>query len=589
MGKKKSAKRETEHNDKPAGPPKPAPLLKDGQLTGPFKQCLVEIFGRFDVDNDKLLSEAELKAFSSSANRDGAEFSAEEFAEMKSLFEWLDGPNGSGMSLRGFVQMYTQQTHLSELESWSDLNRLGYDTSLKRREDGVCDDKLRDSQVKSEQISETLQKFSESSNGFVSFPTSPASRCQAIRQTARSLGFECRILQLDRSERLCVFKVPTLCAPETGLEDHVSSPGSETDKVGGGAVVFTALELDSKSCKLLQDVFADSIPSGWTIYAHHMTICLGSLADARSNGNPVSDDLESSIRQLKAKDPGTLKVVSIGKGKGVVALGVIGCPSVNRVPHITLACANGHKPVESNGISTWEKVSEFHILTGHIREFEQRDASAGLTASAKQVHEDLVIQLKHLEAEVLAARAIHLLKIQDSDEQTLRRAIEEREQELCALKSDDSGGWEVAQPKALKASKAAKGKSATNAFRSFFSIFPQVFKAKVAHCQLHLPLVGCTSTSRSHIENTGAGTARLEDYAIACSGTKDSVHQCAFLSEHGEEHVSVIFCPTFAAGHSSGAVDFESALCFFLSFSDSSDFVASGVPSVRQRHSSGLE
>eukprot|EP00438_Fugacium_kawagutii_P018991 Skav203209 [mRNA] locus=scaffold1148:84412:85617:- [translate_table: standard] len=383
---------------------------------------------------------------------------------MKSLFEFLDGPNGEkGMSLRGFVQMYTQQTHLSELESWSDLNRLGYDTSLKRREapeDGACD-KLRDSQVKSEEISETLQKFSESSSSFISFPTSPASRCQAIRQTARSLGFECRILQLDRSERLCVFKVPGCASPETGLEDHVSSPSEKSDKVGG-AVVFTALELDSKSCKVLQDVFADSIPSGWTIYAHHMTICLGSLADARSNGNPVSDDLESSIRQLKAKDPGTLKVVSIGKGKGVVALGVIGCPSVNRVPHITLACANGHKPVESNSISTWEKVSEFHILTGHIREFEQRDASAGLTAGAKQVHEDLVIQLKHLEAEVLAARAIHLLKIQDSDEQTLRRAIEERERELCALSDDSgaSGGWELAQPKALKASKAAKGKNA---------------------------------------------------------------------------------------------------------------------------------
>lgn len=460
MGKKKpAAKRQAVKSEKPVdGTPKREALLKDGQLTASFKQCLVEIFSRFDADKDKLLSEEELKAFSRTANKDGHEFTAQELSEMKSMFEWLDEPKTSGLSLRGFVQMYTQQTMVSELESWSDLSKLGYDALLKRREEGS--DSVDDS-TRPEEVSATLEDFSKSSDEFVSFPTSPAAACRAIRQTASSLGFESRILQQNGSERLSVFKIPKMpqvTSPTSPGASHVSSPTSEPER-SGGAPVFSALELDSKSCRLLQHEFGDSIPSGWTIYAHHMTICLGSLADARSNGNSVSDDLQSSIRKLKVKDLRTLKVVSIGTGRGVVALGVIGCPSVNQVPHITLACGNGHKPVESNGIDTWEQLAEFHTLTGAVREFEQRDVSAGLTANTKQVHEDLVARLKHLEAEVLAARAVHFLKLQDSDEQTLTGAIKEREQELFNLKSDADDDWEVAQPKIIKA-KAPKGKEA---------------------------------------------------------------------------------------------------------------------------------
>ena len=444
MGKKKPAKRESVKNDKQVDGPLAESLLKDGELTAPFKQCLVEIFNRFDVDNDKVLSEEELQAFSSSANKDGHEFTAEEISDMKSMFDW-DGTK-NGLSLRGFVQFYKQQTSVSELESWSDLKNLGYDAFLKRvGNDGS------DTHSERAEVLATLQKFSESSDEFVSFLPS-----QGISQAAKSLGFECRMLQLNGSEQLSVFKMPKAPSLDTGLSG--SSPTSDKSK-SGGVPVFSALELDSRSCKVLQHQFGELIPSGWTIYAHHMTICLGSLSDARSNGNPVSDDLQSSIRQLKAKDRGTLKVVSIGKGRGVVALGVIGCPSVNKVPHITLACANGHKPVESNSIDTWEQLSEFYTLTGFIREFEQRDVSAGLTASTKQVQEDLLDRLKHLEAEVLAARAIHLMKLEDSDEQTLRLAIKEREQELFHLKSDADGPdgvWEVAKSK-VKA-KAPKGK-----------------------------------------------------------------------------------------------------------------------------------
>jgi len=57
-------------------------LLKDGEATKKFKDCLVHIFRRFDADNDKLLAEEELQAFSRAANKDGHEFEAQEISAM---------------------------------------------------------------------------------------------------------------------------------------------------------------------------------------------------------------------------------------------------------------------------------------------------------------------------------------------------------------------------------------------------------------------------------------------------------------------------------------------------------------------------
>lgn len=447
MGKKKSAAKgeATAHPDRTGAstrPPK-ACLMEGGQLTSPFKQCLVEIFSRFDSDGDHMLSEEELQAFSRSANKDSKEFTPDEVSEMKSMFEWLDGASGGGLSLRGFVEMYKRQTEVSLEESWSDLTKLGYDESLKLRTKGESREEW------SNEVSERLRDFSKLSEEFMSFPASSqqmtAAKCETVRRTSTALGLECQMLQLpDGSEELCVFRPPET----TGRASSPSSPSdnpSSPKKSPSSSPVFSALELDCSSCQELQETFTEFIPDGWTIYAHHMTICLGSLADARSNGNKLSEDLQALIRQLKPKDRRSVKVVSIGRTKGVVAVGVIGCPSVNQVPHITLACAKGHKPVESNSITKWQRLEVFHSLSGVVREFEQKDASAGLTAATREAHERLIMRLKELEAEVLAARAIHFSQLQDADERTLQRAIQEREQELASLKLDDDDGWKEAK------------------------------------------------------------------------------------------------------------------------------------------------
>lgn len=114
-------------------PPQVELLEDDGECTRAFKHALVELFARFDVDGNKLLSEAELKAFSKAANEDEREFTEAELLEIREYFDWKEGPDGSGLSLRGWMQMYMTQTQGEEEETWKDLRRLGYNGQLKMR------------------------------------------------------------------------------------------------------------------------------------------------------------------------------------------------------------------------------------------------------------------------------------------------------------------------------------------------------------------------------------------------------------------------------------------------------------------------
>ncbi|CAK0865159.1 unnamed protein product, partial [Prorocentrum cordatum] len=109
-------------------------LLNDlGDATPDFKRVLIELFGRFDVDADKLLNKAELLAFSRTANPTGREFTTTELEEMCEHFDWKgQGPNSGGLTLRGWLQMYVTQTGGDEEETWRDLHQLGYDGQLQK-------------------------------------------------------------------------------------------------------------------------------------------------------------------------------------------------------------------------------------------------------------------------------------------------------------------------------------------------------------------------------------------------------------------------------------------------------------------------
>merc|ERR1712025_911086 len=56
---------------------------------------------------------------------------------MSNMFDWNKNGGksaGGGLTLRGWLQMYTQQTSVSQEETWRDLWRLGYDRQLEPRD-----------------------------------------------------------------------------------------------------------------------------------------------------------------------------------------------------------------------------------------------------------------------------------------------------------------------------------------------------------------------------------------------------------------------------------------------------------------------
>jgi len=100
-------------------------LDEDGNPTYEFYESLVEMFGRFDVNGDGVLSEVELRTLSRAVHSDSREFSEDELSQIRENFEWA-----GGLTLQGFLQMYVSEARRSEASAWEELSRLGYDRRL---------------------------------------------------------------------------------------------------------------------------------------------------------------------------------------------------------------------------------------------------------------------------------------------------------------------------------------------------------------------------------------------------------------------------------------------------------------------------
>lgn len=111
-------------------------------------------------------------------------------------------------------------------------------------------------------------------------------------------------------------------------------------------VLYSAVVLDNGSKAALLSRVEDMIPKGWKIFAHHMTIVFG-------KGVPNKEDLGKEV---------TLYVEAIGLSDMAMAVKVVGYPSTNSIPHITIAInPDGGKPVMSNNITSWQKIKNFAI------------------------------------------------------------------------------------------------------------------------------------------------------------------------------------------------------------------------------------
>ena len=120
-------------------------------------------------------------------------------------------------------------------------------------------------------------------------------------------------------------------------------------------MTYTAIVLDDKSRGALLEVFSSNIPDGWEVIAHHMTMKMGSL-----NGTfalLLGQTAELTVTHFAIDD----KVCAVMVDSHA--------PSTNKVKHITLAVNRdaGGKPVMSNQLTSWEKVSPLK-LTGIVKE-----------------------------------------------------------------------------------------------------------------------------------------------------------------------------------------------------------------------------
>jgi|ERR1044072_7921808 predicted kinase len=122
-------------------------------------------------------------------------------------------------------------------------------------------------------------------------------------------------------------------------------------------ILYSAVVLDEQSHSELLQVFTNNIPEGWSKIAHHMTIAFG---------KPTPDKTDVGKKVF-------LKVVQLGVSDMAIAVRVEGYPSLNKIPHITLAVnPDGGKPVMSNDIVSWVDVANVMYVTGVVTDIKKK-------------------------------------------------------------------------------------------------------------------------------------------------------------------------------------------------------------------------
>ena len=92
-------------------------LLYGDWLDPQLERVLLEVFGRFDVDGDNALNEAELQAFAAACNH-GEALPPDELQQIAEYFEITDA---GALTKGGFFQMVYMQTVSRPQDTWNDL------------------------------------------------------------------------------------------------------------------------------------------------------------------------------------------------------------------------------------------------------------------------------------------------------------------------------------------------------------------------------------------------------------------------------------------------------------------------------------
>lgn len=103
--------------------------------------------------------------------------------------------------------------------------------------------------------------------------------------------------------------------------------------------------LDSEKKRLKEmfwKILSPKYLEGWKLYCNHCTILHKSHKNQESR----------KYLDLICGHPIKFYVIGVGMSDDAIAA-LVDLPSENKISHITLAVAPGHKPVESNDIEDW--------------------------------------------------------------------------------------------------------------------------------------------------------------------------------------------------------------------------------------------
>lgn len=128
----------------------------------------------------------------------------------------------------------------------------------------------------------------------------------------------------------------------------------------GKTPIYYAAFLDTDSHYKLLNQLGSEIPSGWKVFAHHMTIVPGKPRD------PAIADYLNTHRGQTVR----LVATELGVSDDAIAVKIsTDIPTTNVIPHVTIAVPQGGKPVNSNKISDWVELNQPIELTAMVNAF----------------------------------------------------------------------------------------------------------------------------------------------------------------------------------------------------------------------------
>lgn len=125
--------------------------------------------------------------------------------------------------------------------------------------------------------------------------------------------------------------------------------------------MYWALELSKETSNKIQKLISTVaiIPNGWLRYCDHITVAHSKQL------HPTEWERVDNILSNFEGHSVVFKITSIAHNENVLAVGV-SVKTLNEHSHITIACAPGHFPVESNNLTNWTPVLCFEEFEGRL-------------------------------------------------------------------------------------------------------------------------------------------------------------------------------------------------------------------------------